>query len=94
MRKVLWHVTMSLDGFIAGPGDAIDWVLDRDSGPSAEVEEVLQTLGAVLVGRRSYDVGQRQQRPELRKLYGGAAPIDLQMISASQPAHLRRAAVS
>jgi hypothetical protein len=25
MGKVLWHVTMSLDGFIAGPGDAMDW---------------------------------------------------------------------
>jgi hypothetical protein len=24
--KVVWHVTMSLDGFIAGPDDALDWV--------------------------------------------------------------------
>jgi hypothetical protein len=21
----VWHVTMSLDGFIAGPDDAMDW---------------------------------------------------------------------
>jgi dihydrofolate reductase len=72
MGKVLWHVTMSLDGFIAGPGDAMDWVFKNESGPSAEFEEVLRTLGAVLVGRRSYDVGQRAQRPEMRKVYGGA----------------------
>jgi hypothetical protein len=26
MGKVFWHVTMSLDGFIAGPNDAMDWV--------------------------------------------------------------------
>lgn len=26
--KVPWHVTMSLDGFIAGPNDAMDWVLE------------------------------------------------------------------
>ncbi len=30
MGMVLWHVTMSLDGFIAGPGDAMDWVLEHD----------------------------------------------------------------
>jgi len=70
--KVVWHATMSLDGFIAGPGDAMDWVFKHDSGPNAEVDEVLRTLGAVLVGRRSYDVGQRAQRPEMRKVYGGA----------------------
>jgi hypothetical protein len=23
MGRVLWHVTMSVDGFIAGPGDAM-----------------------------------------------------------------------
>ncbi len=26
MGEVLWHVTMSLDGFIAGPNDSMDWV--------------------------------------------------------------------
>jgi hypothetical protein len=26
MDKVRWHVTMSLDGFIAGPNDAMEWV--------------------------------------------------------------------
>jgi hypothetical protein len=25
---VVWHVTMSLDGFIAGPDDAMDFVVD------------------------------------------------------------------
>jgi len=70
--KVLWHVTMSLDGFIAGPGDTMDWVFKPVSGPDADVAEVMLTLGAVLVGRRSYDVGQRAKRPEMRKVYGGA----------------------
>jgi hypothetical protein len=28
MGKVLWHVTMPLDGFIAGPNDSMDWVLE------------------------------------------------------------------
>jgi hypothetical protein len=24
--NVLWHVTMSLDGFVAGRNDSMDWV--------------------------------------------------------------------
>ena len=24
--KVLWHFTMSLDGFVAGPNHAMDWM--------------------------------------------------------------------
>jgi hypothetical protein len=26
---VVWHVTMSLDGFIAGPDDAMDWFFEH-----------------------------------------------------------------
>ena len=64
---VLWHVTMSLDGFIAGPGDALDWVFAYP-GPNAAADEVIRTTGSVLAGRRSYDVGRRAGRG----VYGGA----------------------
>ncbi len=76
--KVVWHVTMSLDGFIAGPADAMDWI-SRYSGPreasgiEAIMDEIINTTGAVLAGRRSYDVGRgKGQRAEIRKAYGGA----------------------
>src|SRR5258708_31814625 len=71
MAKVVWHVTMSLDGFIAGPGGAMDWMLgfaDEDD----EVNELIKNIGAVLAGRGTYDVGAKQERPEFRKPYGGA----------------------
>ncbi len=69
--KVLWHVTMSLDGFIAGPDDAMDWVL-RYAEPNVAVDEVIRTTGAVLAGKRSYDVGTRERpRAELREVFGG-----------------------
>jgi hypothetical protein len=29
--EVLWHVTMSLEGFIAGSGDATSWVVDHSA---------------------------------------------------------------
>jgi dihydrofolate reductase len=71
MAKVVWHVTMSLDGFIAGPGGSMDWMLgfgDEDD----EVNELIRRIGAVLAGRGTYDVGAKQERPEFRKPYGGA----------------------
>ena len=71
MAKVLWHVTMSLDGFIAGPGDSMDWMLGFGD-ENSEVEELITRIGAVLSGRRTYDVGAGQERPEFRRPYGGA----------------------
>ncbi len=53
--NVLWHVTMSLDGFIAGPDDSMDWVFDY-AERTPEAEEVIETTGAMLAGRRWYDV--------------------------------------
>ncbi len=75
MGIVLWGTAMSLDGFIAGPGDAMDWVFQY-SEPNAVVDEVIRTTGALVVGRRSYDVGQReaQRDPEspAARPFGGA----------------------
>src|SRR2546427_1499669 len=71
MAKVLWHVTMSLDGFIAGPRDSMDWMLGFGE-ENDEVDELIKRIGAVLSGRRTYDVGAVQERPEFRRPYGGA----------------------
>jgi dihydrofolate reductase len=68
--KVIWSATMSLDGFIAGPNDEMDWVFQY-TDPNPLVEEVIRSTGAVLAGKRSYDVGRRAQRPELREVFGG-----------------------
>jgi hypothetical protein len=31
--KILWHTTMSLDGFIAGADDSMDWTFGRSPRP-------------------------------------------------------------
>src|ERR671922_204758 len=54
--KVLWHVMMSLDGFIAGADDEMDWVFEVDAGPNAIADEIVETMGAILAGRRWYDM--------------------------------------
>jgi dihydrofolate reductase len=69
MTAVVWHVTMSLDGFIAGPDDAMDWVFDYFSEESNETAaDVIETTGAIIMGRRTYEVEDRF-RPGI---YGGA----------------------
>lgn len=69
---VLAHTTMSLDGFIAGPNHEMDWVLEHAGDvPGALIEEVIETTGAILGGRRGYEVGRRAERPETSKPFGG-----------------------
>ena len=68
--RVVWSATMSLDGFIAGPDDAMGWVFDH-SGPNPAVDELIGRTGAVHAGRRSYDVGRRGERPEVEEAFGG-----------------------
>ena len=50
---------MSLDGFIAGPGDAMDWIFDFIAPD--EFPEIAAATGAMLIGRRTYDVGNRMK---------------------------------
>src|ERR671914_1362465 len=69
--KVLWHFTMSLDGFVAGPNHAMDWMTGTNR-PGLE-EEYVTTTGAVLGGRTGWDIAAASGgRP-----YGGdwAGPI-------------------
>ena len=40
--KVLWHFTMSLDGFVAGPNHEMDWMTGISSRPGL-VEEYVET---------------------------------------------------
>ncbi|NHJ22766.1 MAG: hypothetical protein EAX91_17615 [Candidatus Lokiarchaeota archaeon] len=47
---VLWHTSMSLDGFIAGPNDDMEWIFNYEY-PEDTTNEIIQTTGALLVGR-------------------------------------------
>ena len=48
MGKVLWHTMMSLDGFIAGPNDEMEWMSGIDGGEGRKIDEVLGSTGALL----------------------------------------------
>jgi dihydrofolate reductase len=60
--KVVVNRCMSLDGFIAAPGHVMDWGAGRQLtdfvGPD-EFRQIATATGAMLVGRRTADVGAR-----------------------------------
>ena len=79
--KVIWHVTMTLDGFIAGPDHAMDWAYD--SGGSSEIaDSIVQFTGALVVGRHSYEVEDRDRRG----FYGGEFTGPFFVVTHSPPA--------
>jgi dihydrofolate reductase len=51
MGRLLYSATMSLDGFIAGPGGDMSWLTEYLE-PSPTVDEVIGKIGALLVGNR------------------------------------------
>ena len=57
--KVVVNRAMSLDGFIAAPGDGMDWIFDF-MAPD-EFPEIAAATGAFLTGRRTHEVGKRMR---------------------------------
>jgi dihydrofolate reductase len=68
--QVLVHRSMSLDGRIAGPEHAMDWIFTHPVSDAAMA--VGQATGAIVAGRHAYDVGPRDTGKPSRKPYGGA----------------------
>jgi dihydrofolate reductase len=82
MGRVLWHITMSLDGFIAGPGDNMAWLGDY-LGPNPTADEVLAQIGALLIGHRSYQLAKTEEG----KPYGGAWTGPMFVLTHDAPEH-------
>lgn len=59
---VLWHTTISLDGYVAGPDDDLGWVFDHFDPADPAAAAVVARTGAVVAGRRSYEAGRRDGR--------------------------------
>lgn len=60
-QVVRWHTLMSVDGFIAGPDDEMGWAFGAQLGSSETIDEIVRSTGALLVGRRTQDVEDRNQ---------------------------------
>ncbi len=51
--RTLYSATVSLDGFIAGPGGDMQWLTEY-LGPDPEAEALVDRIGALLVGARTF----------------------------------------
>ena len=72
MGIVRVSTALSLDGYMAGPNHEMDWVFDHAGDASPElIQELIDTTGAILSGRGSYDVGRGSTRQETSGPFGG-----------------------
>lgn len=53
MAKLQYQCTMSLDGYIAGPGGDMSWLTEH-LGPDPAVDGIMAQTGALLSGRRTF----------------------------------------
>ena len=79
MGKVISDITISLDGFSAGPdvsepnpmgigGERLhEWIFGRTDVNAKEVEAMHQRQGAVVLGKRTFDIGEKH--------WGGNTPF-------------------
>jgi dihydrofolate reductase len=56
MRRVIYSVAMSLDGYIAGPEGQYDWITQD---PAIDFAASFSRFDAVLMGRRTYEVASK-----------------------------------
>jgi dihydrofolate reductase len=60
MSKVIADITMSLDGYVTGPSGDVDelhtWVTGQDPVDTEILERTTAATGAVLMGRRLFDI--------------------------------------
>jgi dihydrofolate reductase len=68
MTKVVGDISVSLDGFVAGPGADVEhglgrggdglhtWAIDGDATDAAVLAEAVDATGSVIMGRRLFDI--------------------------------------
>src|SRR3569833_427506 len=72
VSKTLFSCTMSVDGFMAGPGGDMSWLTEY-LGPNPMVGELIEQIGALLIGRNTFggDDPHRGDADKEGKAFGG-----------------------
>jgi dihydrofolate reductase len=73
MKKVVYSVAMSLDGFLAGPNGEFDWI---PMDPEIDFAALYARFDTILMGRRTYEV--------TRSMGGGEEMAGITTIIASR----------
>ena len=70
MATLVWSATTSLDGFVAGPGGDMAW-LTPYVGPNPVADGLVDDVGALLVGRRTFDGDDPNRGTDAEGAFGG-----------------------
>jgi dihydrofolate reductase len=54
MPALLYSATMSLDGYIAGPGGDMQWLTPYLGDPNPVAEDLVPAIGSLLIGARTF----------------------------------------
>jgi dihydrofolate reductase len=60
MRRVLYRIAASVDGYIAGPRGEVDWIVHD---PAVDFAKVYESVDTVLLGRRTYELTRQPGAP-------------------------------
>ena len=68
--RLLYSATMSLDGYIAGAGGDMSWLTPHLAG-GPDVDDLVESVGALLVGRRTYGGDDPNAGTDAEGAFGG-----------------------
>ena len=68
--RTLYSCTMSLDGFMAGPGGDMQWLVPH-LGPNPVADDLVGRIGSLLVGRRTHDGDDPNRGTDHEGAFGG-----------------------
>ena len=71
MAKMLYGATMSLDGFIAGPGGDMSWLTEY-LGSNEVGDGLVDRIGSLLIGRTTFDGDDPNKGTDKEGAFGGA----------------------
>ncbi len=60
MRRVLYRVAASVDGYIAGTRGEVDWIIHD---PAVDFAKLYESVDTVLLGRRTYELTRQPGAP-------------------------------
>lgn len=72
MSRLLYSATMSLDGFIAGPGGDMSWLTEHLGAPNPEADALLADIGCLLVGANTFGGDDPNAGTDKEGAFGGA----------------------
>ena len=70
MSRTLYSCTMSLDGFMAGPGGDMQW-LTPYTGPNPVADDLVARVGSLLIGARTFGGDDPNRGTDSEGAFGG-----------------------